>query len=224
MRYAIEQSGLNPRSHRLFLEHYMPIMNRIAVGPPQSRNEELLALMNAGIVSLGGGPRAQVLCDECTSKFVIRTEFQSLCEERHADVLIAAKIEPMLPEWDTSPLIASLLANGLVRPYYNGNFHPGGIDITRDGHPINKFGIALENCWALGNLTEGANFYTYILPRPLVNSRFISDAGRSIRQMIENMNICSSNQTTVSDHSKTKANEKIYWMNEENNDPQLLHV
>jgi len=180
--------------------------------------------MNAGIVSLGGGPRAQVLCDECNSKFVIRTEFQALCEERHADVLIAAKIESMLPELDTSPLIASLLANGLVRPYYNGNFHPGGIDITRDGHPINKFGIALENCWALGNLTEGPNFYTYILPRPLVNSRFISDAGRSIRQMIENMNICSSNQTTVSDHFKSKANEKIYWMNEENNDPQLLHV
>ena len=187
MRYAIEQGGLNPRSHRRFLEHYMAIINRIAVGPPQSRNEELLALINAGIVSFGGGPGAQISCDEHNSKFTIRTNFGHLCEERQADVLLVAKIDSMLPNMDTSPLLANLLTNGLVRPYYNDDFHPGGIDITPDGHPIDKSGNALENCWALGNLTEGANFYTYILPRPLVNSRFISDAGRSVLKMIENI-------------------------------------
>jgi uncharacterized NAD(P)/FAD-binding protein YdhS len=214
IRYAIEQSGLNFDSHRHFLEYYMPIMNRIAVGPPQSRNEELLALMDAGIVTLGGGPGAKVLCDERNGKYVIRTQFGSLFEEHHVDVLIAAKIESMIPDLDTSPVLTNLLANGLVRPYYNGTFHPGGIDITRDGHPIDKFGMTLTNCWALGNLTEGANFYTYILPRPLVNSRFISDAGRCIRQMIENICIESLNLEGISDLCRAKAKEDMSFIND----------
>ena len=208
IRYAVEQSGLNPISHRRFLEYYMPIMNRIAVGPPQSRNKELLALMDAGIVSLAGGPGAQVLCNERNRKFMIQTKFGSFCEERYADVLVIAKIDSWLPSLDTSPLVENLLVNGLVRPYHNGTFHPGGIDITRDGHPIDKSGIPVTNCWALGNLTEGANFYTYILPRPLVNSRFISDAGRSIRQMIERIRIPSADHTRTDDHLTIKTKEE----------------
>lgn len=208
MRYAIEQGGLYPRSHRRFLEHYMPIMNRIAVGPPQSRNEELLALMDAGIVTLGGGPGAQLSCDEGNSKFVIRTQFESMYEERHADVFIVAKIEAALPDLDASPLLANLLDKGMVRPYYNGNYHPGGIDITRGGNPISKTGTTVKNCWVLGNLTEGANFYTYILPRPLVNSRFISDAGRSVLQMIESIHTWSVNSTRIFSHYKIKMNER----------------
>lgn len=53
LRRAIEFSGLTPGSHRYFMEKFNPIINRVSFGPPLRRNQELLALMNAGIVSLG---------------------------------------------------------------------------------------------------------------------------------------------------------------------------
>lgn len=54
----------------------------------------------------------------------------------------------------------------------NEGYHPGGLDIDQCQHPINRMGEAQTAFWVLGNPAEGANFYTYVLPRPLVNSRF----------------------------------------------------
>jgi hypothetical protein len=40
--------GLTPASHRQFLQRYHPAINRMAYGPPLRRNQQLLALMEAG--------------------------------------------------------------------------------------------------------------------------------------------------------------------------------
>jgi hypothetical protein len=54
-----------------------------------------------------------------------------------------------------------MLKRGLSRPYYNGVFHPGGIDIDRNGQPLDGQGAVLPNVWALGYPAEGAHYYTH---------------------------------------------------------------
>jgi hypothetical protein len=65
----------------------------------------------------------------------------------------------------------------------NGGFHPGGIDVDVSQNVISATGHVHRNLWALGILVEGANFCTYVLPRALVNSRFIQFSGRCALRM-----------------------------------------
>lgn len=108
---------------------------------------------------------AQSGCYEINSSFTetnSRTEF---------DVLIKARLDSFSVLHDDSPLIHNLITQGIIRPFINQGYHPGGIDIDRNQHPISSEGEAQKSLWALGVLAEGPNFYTYVLPRPQVNSR-----------------------------------------------------
>ena len=163
------------------------IFNRIAVGPPKLRNEQLLALMEANVVSLDGGKDSRLVLNDCEGKFEVHSPFKEESTEIQADVLIKAKIASFSPLHDASPLIRNMTANGIVRPFMNEGYHPGGLDIDQCQHPINRMGEAQTAFWVLGNPAEGANFYTYVLPRPLVNSRFLVDAGRCVADMYHQM-------------------------------------
>jgi hypothetical protein len=72
----------------------------------------------------------------------------------------------------------------MERPYYNGVFHPGGIDIDPDGHPRNAAGQPVGNIWALGFPVEGPHYYTHALPRPMMRSRQVLDADRCVSAML----------------------------------------
>ncbi|MFA9218323.1 MAG: FAD/NAD(P)-binding protein [Sphingomonadaceae bacterium] len=180
LQAAIEHGGLTPSSHRNFLNVYNPIINRVAFGPPLRRNEELLALLDAGVIDLAAGPGCTVGIDEHDSTFVLETKFGNHYERHAADVLVQARLAVFYPETDDAELPRKLLQRGLIRPYYNGVFHPGGIDIDADGRVRNAQGQAAPNLWALGYLVEGAHYYTHALPRPRLRSRQVLDAERSV--------------------------------------------
>ena len=79
---------------------------------------------------------------------------------------------------DASPdLMRNLLQRGTVRPYYNGSFHPGGIDVDAACHPVSRAGRIAPNLWALGCLIEGPQFASDAFPRPGANSPAVRDAG-----------------------------------------------
>lgn len=183
LRDAVEFAGLTPDSHRTFNSKYVQLMNRVSFGPPRRRNIELLALLDAGVVDLAGGPGCRVLPDAGAARFAIESDFTDGSETRHVDALVVARIDLFHAESDRSPLIANLLARGLIRPYQNGPFQPGGIDIDSTGHPVTAAGIALPNVWAVGYLVEGPRFYTYALPRPQLRSQFIDDADTCVADM-----------------------------------------
>lgn len=191
LRYAVDFSGFTPESHKQFLEKYCPIIARVAIGPPKERNKELLALLHAGVVSWAGGPGAKIECSHAKAAFVIRGQFATQVECRTADVFIKARIENFYPEQDDSVLMKNMLKRGIVRPFLNGNYHPGGIDITKDQNLISAMGQVIRNIWALGNIVEGPNFYTHVLPQPYVNSSVVRDAGRCVLDMFDHL------QTTV---------------------------
>jgi uncharacterized NAD(P)/FAD-binding protein YdhS len=151
------------------------------------RNEELLALLDAGVIELASGPGSSVEIDENDSTFVLHTKFGNGSERRAFDVLLIARLDVFYPETDDSPLIQNLLKRGLVRPYYNGVFHPGGIDIDDASQPRNGQGQPARNIWALGYLVEGPHYYTHALPRPLMRSRQVLDADRCVTAMFAQM-------------------------------------
>jgi hypothetical protein len=184
LRAAIEFGALTPASHRWVLSEFMPVMNRLAVGPPMSRISEMLALMEAGVLEADFGPGAEcVVPPEGGPMRLSAARWPG--EAVEVDVLVRARISMHSPQDDASPLLRGLLADGHARLFCNGDFHPGGIDIDRQHHWIARNGEVLRNAWALGIPVEGAKWCTFVVPRPGVNSTAIVDAGRAVAAMLE---------------------------------------
>ncbi|WLE59895.1 FAD/NAD(P)-binding protein [Burkholderia plantarii] len=186
-RLAAEHAGFTPRSQAVFVGDFVPTLNRIVFGPPRHRNDELLALLEAGIVELAGGPLARTGVDEACARFVIETGFAGGVERRHADVLALSRIDVYSPLDDAAPLTADLMQRGVIRPHMNGDYHPGGIDIDARNHVIGADGRAQPNLWAIGYLVEGPHYYTQELPRPGRLSRLTLDAQQCVEAMFASL-------------------------------------
>ena len=176
---VVEHGGLLPASHRKFFSVHNPIINRVTFGPPRLRNEQLLALMDAGLLSTVAGPNAMLRIDEGCSRFALHANGSV----DHADAIVVARLDPYSPITDDTALTRHLLERGIIRPYFNGNFHPGGIDIDRANHPLDQHGRAQETLWALGCPVEGVHYYTHALPRPELPSRQVGDADRCVAEL-----------------------------------------
>lgn len=183
LRAAVEHGGLTPDSHRFFVQDFNAATNRVAFGPPRQRNIEYLALWQAGLIDIVGGPRSHVVADEGRARYRIEAPYPEGMQCSEADVLVVARLDAYSPLTDASPLTAQLLKRGLIRPFCNGDYHPSGIDITPLMHPIGADGSARENIWVLGYPAEGAHFYTHALPRPHIASRQTEDAQRCVLEM-----------------------------------------
>ncbi len=183
VRGAIDFGGLYEHSHRWVLSDFLPIMNRLAVGPPKERIAQMLALMDAGTVRADFGPGATCTLDEVSATFVVRGHWPG--EQATANVLVRGRASLPGPLEDKSPLMRKLVQRGIVRPFMNGQFHPGGITVDRNMNVVAQDGSAQITLWALGTLVEGCKFYTFVLPRPGANSTTMVDAGRAVGNMFD---------------------------------------
>jgi uncharacterized NAD(P)/FAD-binding protein YdhS len=183
IRSAIDFAGLTEQSHRWVLSEFLPIMNRLAVGPPKERIVQLLALMDAGVVCADFGPGARGVYDEEAGCFVVRGHWSDAVEQ--ANVLVRARASLPGPLEDKSPLMRKMVKRGIVKPFMNGSFHPGGITVDRNMNVVDADGGLQHSLWALGTLVEGCKFYTFVLPRPGANSTSMVDAGRAVGRMME---------------------------------------
>jgi uncharacterized NAD(P)/FAD-binding protein YdhS len=183
LRFAVEYGGLVPVSHQRFIEYHLPTINRLTQGPPSQRNYELLALFEAGVVDLASGPGPVISADGDEGRFVIESEFAGGPSRLHADVLINARVDAFRPEEDSTQLFQNLLARGLIRPYCNGAYRPGGLDIDHHNHPIDRQGEPLSRIWVVGYPVEGANYFTTSLPLPGAPSRPIADATKCVVEL-----------------------------------------
>ena len=182
LRSAIDFASLSESSHLKFIQKFVPIMNRLAVGPPYTRVLEWLALMEAEILQFNLGPYPHSKIDKEKAQFCFSAStFKS--QSIYADVFIKARVDMPSPLDDKSPLMQSMLRKKLVTPFKNKTYHPGGIEISPQYNIVSQNGKIIKNIWALGILTEGCKFYTFVVPRPEVNSTAIVDAGRAVRQM-----------------------------------------
>ena len=188
IRSVIDFAGLTPKSHQLFMTKYMSVMNRISVGPPKERIVELLALVEAGLVDIFVGPSPTISLDETTGTFCIKGTNIIGSTSRVVDQIIKARIALNAPTQDQSPFMRDALNNGLFRPFKNGDYCPGGIDIDEEFHPINTDGKSEKRLYALGTIAEGPKFYTYIVPRRGVNSTALVDSGKLTLDLLSSIN------------------------------------
>lgn len=180
LRYAVDFAGLTPDSYAGFMKHFVPLMNRLAVGPPVQRIEELVALINAGIVRFDYGPSPSCRIDEQTGHFDVKASYTEL--ETKADVLVQARISLPTPTEDESELMRCLLQQSIVTP--NEGAYTG-IHVDTNLNVINQKGESIRTIWAIGIPTEGCKFYTFVAPRPGINSTFIVDSGGVVNDMME---------------------------------------
>jgi hypothetical protein len=173
LRQIVDHAGLSGDSHRDHLQRwYTPLNAHLSIGPPRSRIEELVALIEAGVVEiLGPG-------------LTVRTRdgafLASSAEVPGPPVEVTTLIEARLPETDlrrtTDPLLSRLLAQGRCRPHTVTGHETGGLDVTerpyrvvdREGHPHPRW-------FACGVPTEGVHWVTAAGARPGVNSVTLSD-------------------------------------------------
>jgi hypothetical protein len=186
IRYAVEFGGLTPDSHRTFVTGFTALHNRLAVGPPVEAIEELLALVEAGVVDPYCGPQPRLQWDPQSEQLSLRPSAFSAAS-RELSVVVNARIPSTDVTTTPCPLIRNLLEAGHIVPYENALgetvFRPGGIAVTKSYQLINKHGRAHNNLFAIGAITEGCTWYSQVLARPYVNSRSMRDAA-SIAQSI----------------------------------------
>jgi len=179
LRDCVDHRGLTPQSWGPF-KAFINVMNRIAVGPPKLRNEQLLALVECGLVELATGPKAVV--SPVAGGFTVSAACLAEKFEYQVDVLIRSRIDSFDVSSSSSPLIQSLVSNNLGSAFSNGACKPGGLNISRNNCLVDGAGSEISNCFVLGTPAEGPNWYTYVLPRPGVGSRSLIDAGNAVRQ------------------------------------------
>src|SRR5205823_11126660 len=159
--------------HRRFLNTYTRPHNRLANGAAREVMAKILALVECGLVDVSVGPGAEVAHDPGTGRFVI--EGTRTRARRPVDVLVDARVHPFDPEADTAPLYPALLRRGLVRKWLNpgagddAGFAPGGLDLTRDFHPVRADGKVDERLTFLGPPSEGVMFCQLGALRPSQN-------------------------------------------------------
>ncbi|MFI8892501.1 FAD/NAD(P)-binding protein [Streptomyces paradoxus] len=174
LRLIVDHRGLAGVSRRDHLDRwYTPLNAFLSIGPPRRRIEELVALVEAGVVEVLG-PRLRV------------TEEDGAWAAHSPDVpgsavRVRTLIEARLPEPDlrhtADPLLAGLLRSGRCRPHTVDGYETGGLDVTtRPYRLMDRQGVAHTRLFAFGVPTEGVHWVTAAGARPGVDSVTLSDA------------------------------------------------
>ncbi|MFF0522319.1 FAD/NAD(P)-binding protein [Actinomadura nitritigenes] len=183
--HAIDHGGLTAGSHDRFLRIYLGLNNRLVNGPSGPVAEKIRALVRDRLVDLGLGPEPIVDCDEERGRF--RLSGSIVKAERHANVLIDARVHRFDPAATSSPLHANLYRRGMVRKWRNRAtagppFEPGGIELTDDFNPVDTDGRADFRLAFLGPYTDGITFFRLGAPLPHQNHHVVRNAARWTRR------------------------------------------
>jgi hypothetical protein len=189
IRLAVDHGGLEGNSHRDDLEGwYTPLNAFLSIGPPVSRIEEMIALIEAGVLTVMG-PGTQVRIDTTDAAFVAQSDVVP-----GPPVRTTALIEARLPEPDLrrteDPLLRHLLDTDQCTPYripgtHGSEYQTGGLAVTErpyrllDGH-----GRAHPRRFAYGVPTESVHWVTAAGIRPGVDSVTLGDSDAIARALL----------------------------------------
>lgn len=162
IRAFADFGGLDPASHRDFLQRFSPVSGFLSAGPPVLRIRQMLALMRAGLVTVLG-PAMQIEpspgegCVHMYSPAVKGSEVA-------LQMVIDARIPTTAIGQDRSELSAALLAQGTYRSFVNGEgehaFDTGGVDVTASPfHPVRADRSVARGLYVLGIPTEHTRWF-----------------------------------------------------------------
>lgn len=180
IRLVVDHGGLTGRSHARDLDGwYTPLNAFLSIGPPTRRVEEMIALIEAGVLEVTG-PHTVVRPDPETGTFLVESDVPG--SEQHAVVLIEARMPDIDMRRATDPLLRHLRATGQCRWHTiadpSGSIHEyGGMAVTeRPYHLLDDAGVAHPHRFVLGVPTESVHWVTAAGIRPAVNSVTLADS------------------------------------------------
>ncbi|EMZ39889.1 FAD/NAD(P)-binding protein [Helicobacter bilis] len=181
LRLCIDFGGLSENSYRLFIKSFIPLNNRLCVGPPLIKIQELLALIKADIVEILYNVTFKHIRDR---KFELTDSFSN---HYIVNRLINARIDNL--RLQENEFLSSLLQNNLGSYFANGSIQCECLKINNNFQSINQDNTVIENLFILGLPTEGIKFYTFILPRPFIASTFLNDSNITIQSCLKGLGL-----------------------------------
>ncbi|MEW2131116.1 FAD/NAD(P)-binding protein [Streptomyces sp. NPDC005435] len=185
VRHAVDFGGLDEQSHEEFYGSLTGTLNRSVTGPQLDRHEELLALLEAGVVSVPFGPAPRVTWDGTAWR--LSSTRLGTGHSASADWLAYATSGQPDVEATGSPLLAGLQASGRIRRHRPGAPSSRGVDITADQHPVAADGRPDRKVRVLGPLCEGSTFYNHYVPSPGGRNRALADADRCVTAALDEL-------------------------------------
>ncbi|MEV8536634.1 FAD/NAD(P)-binding protein [Streptomyces sp. NPDC051211] len=182
IRLIIDHGGLTGRSYRQDLDGwYTPLNAFLSIGPPASRIEEAIALIEADVLRVLG-PEARLLpLADAEGAFGVESALVP-----GSRVAATTLIEARLPEIDlrttADPLLRHLLDTGQCQPYEISGpgmetHETGGIDVTHAPfHLVDAGGRPHPRRFAYGVPTESVHWVTAAGIRPGVDSVTLQDS------------------------------------------------
>ncbi|MFF3347068.1 FAD/NAD(P)-binding protein [Streptomyces sp. NPDC002779] len=197
VRLAVDHGGLHGESYRADLDAwYTPLNAFLSIGPPARRVEEMIALIEAGVLHVIG-PGLRVAVDgtgyTAASPLVPGSEVR-------ADALVEARLPDITLRRTGDRLLRGLLATGQcatyrIRTRSGGAYESDGLAVTgRPFHLIDAAGRAHPRRFAFGVPTESVHWVTAAGIRPGVNSVTLTDSDAIARAALA----CADRKTTAS--------------------------
>lgn len=173
VRLVVDHGGLGGVSRRDHLDGwYTPFNAFLSIGPPLQRIEQMVALMEAGVLEvLGPRPEARA----CAGGWLVRSPLVP-----GEPVRVTTLVEARLPEPNLArtadELLSHLLRTSQCRSHTLDGYDTGGLDVTESPHHIiDALGRPHPRRFAVGVPTEGVHWVTAAGIRPGVNSVTLQD-------------------------------------------------
>ncbi len=182
LRAVLELGRLSYSSYLDFQQNLRSRINRLIAGPPALRSEQLLALVDAGVLHTPFGPNPKVEVDAETLT-ITSTRLENAHSQEPA-FLIKGHLEDPHLERSSSPLLSSLYKTGRIDQLRYDGKPVGSVAITADSHPINRSGVVQEKLWIFGAVTEGSRYFTHYLPSPKSRLRIFQEAESTLRSIL----------------------------------------
>ncbi|HEX4218479.1 MAG TPA: FAD/NAD(P)-binding protein, partial [Acidimicrobiales bacterium] len=182
LRSVIEFGGLSLDSYVEFQSNVRGRINRLEAGVPPMRSQQLLALLDAGVVRIPLGPNPEVAaCPEG-----VRLSSTTLDEPTTATVdgVVRGYLDMPSLARSSSPLLSRLYAKGRLTQLSYGDTPVGSVAINEDFHPYDTEGRLQPNLSVLGVLTEGVRYFTHYLPSPRSRLRAVYDAQACVEAVV----------------------------------------
>ncbi|MFF4346884.1 FAD/NAD(P)-binding protein [Streptomyces sp. NPDC001530] len=189
IRLAVDHGGLEGNSHRDDLEGwYTPLNAFLSIGPPAARIDQMIALIEAGVLEITG-PGTQVRLDTLNQVFVADSSAVP-----GTPIRATALIEARLPEPDIrrtdDPLLSHLINTEQAGPFRIGgtcgtSYETGGLAVTeRPNRLLDARGRAHPRRFAYGVPTESVHWVTAAGIRPGVDSVTLGDSDAIARAVL----------------------------------------
>jgi uncharacterized NAD(P)/FAD-binding protein YdhS len=183
LREVIEFGGLSLESYTDFQTNVRGRINRIEAGPPALRSQQVLALIDAGIVRLPFGPHPSVAADG-EGRVIIRSTKLTTPVAVTVNGVVRGHLDLPSLARSGSPLLSRLYAKGRLTQFSYGDTVVGSVAINESFHPYDAEGRAQPNLSLLGVLTEGVRYFTHYLPSPRSRLRAVFDAQECVESII----------------------------------------